>query len=69
MLRIRLITLLGLLALPAAGTAQELLFGLDAANSQILQIDPLFDLNGNGTVDFDDFFIFADSFGREVVTQ
>ena len=40
MLRIRLITLLGLLALPAAGTAQELLFGLDAANSQILQIDP-----------------------------
>ena len=31
--------------------------------------DPLFDLNGNGRVDFDNFFIFADSFGREAVTD
>ena len=40
MTRIRQLVVAVALTLPAAGEAQEVLYGLDAANSQILQIDP-----------------------------
>ena len=39
MMRLRLFALASLLALPDGSSAQEILFGLDAANSQILRID------------------------------